>query len=29
VRCELFGSLGATGAGHATDQGVILGLFGT
>ncbi len=28
VRCELFGSLGATGAGHATDQGVILGLFG-
>lgn len=28
VYTELFGSLGATGHGHATDQGVILGLFG-
>lgn len=28
VRVELFGSLGATGRGHATDQGVILGLLG-
>lgn len=28
VRTDLFGSLGATGRGHATDLGVILGLFG-
>ncbi|RYY85496.1 MAG: L-serine ammonia-lyase, partial [Comamonadaceae bacterium] len=28
VHTELFGSLGATGHGHATDQGVILGLLG-
>ncbi|RUR66584.1 L-serine ammonia-lyase [Variovorax guangxiensis] len=28
LRIDLFGSLGATGHGHATDQGVILGLFG-
>ncbi|MFT3776827.1 MAG: L-serine ammonia-lyase [Ottowia sp.] len=28
VRVELFGSLGATGRGHATDQGVLLGLMG-
>lgn len=28
LRVDLFGSLGATGHGHATDQGVILGLFG-
>jgi L-serine dehydratase len=28
VRVKLFGSLGATGRGHATDTGVILGLVG-
>lgn len=28
VRCELFGSLGATGRGHGTDKAVILGLEG-
>lgn len=28
VRIDLYGSLGATGRGHATDLGVILGLFG-
>ncbi len=28
VQVELFGSLGATGRGHATDQGVMLGLLG-
>ncbi|MES2090409.1 MAG: L-serine ammonia-lyase [Pseudomonadota bacterium] len=28
VRCELFGSLGATGRGHATDKAVMLGLMG-
>ncbi|MFT4240659.1 MAG: L-serine ammonia-lyase [Acidovorax sp.] len=28
VHTDLFGSLGATGHGHATDQGVILGLMG-
>jgi L-serine dehydratase len=28
VRVKLFGSLGATGRGHATDTGVILGLTG-
>ncbi|MGO4395445.1 L-serine ammonia-lyase [Variovorax sp. M-6] len=28
VRVDLHGSLGATGRGHATDVGVILGLFG-
>jgi L-serine dehydratase len=28
VRVKLFGSLGATGKGHATDTGVILGLSG-
>jgi L-serine dehydratase len=28
VRTELYGSLGATGRGHATDLGVILGLLG-
>ncbi|MBS0531250.1 MAG: L-serine ammonia-lyase [Proteobacteria bacterium] len=28
VRVELYGSLGATGRGHATDLGVILGLYG-
>ncbi len=28
VRCELFGSLGATGKGHATDQAILLGLSG-
>ena len=28
VQVELFGSLGATGRGHATDQGVLLGLMG-
>ncbi len=27
LHVDLFGSLGATGHGHATDQGVILGLF--
>ncbi|GJL81272.1 MAG: L-serine dehydratase [marine bacterium B5-7] len=28
VRCELFGSLGATGRGHGSDKAVILGLMG-
>ena len=28
IRCELFGSLGATGRGHGTDKAVILGLEG-
>lgn len=28
LRIDLYGSLGATGRGHATDQGVILGLLG-
>lgn len=28
VRIELYGSLGATGKGHGTDKGVILGLLG-
>lgn len=28
VRCDLFGSLGLTGVGHATDRAVILGLAG-
>ena len=28
VRVELFGSLGATGKGHGTDRGVLLGLMG-
>ncbi len=28
VRCELYGSLGATGRGHGTDKAVILGLLG-
>ncbi|MFT4190195.1 MAG: L-serine ammonia-lyase, partial [Comamonas sp.] len=28
MQVELFGSLGATGRGHATDQGVLLGLLG-
>jgi L-serine dehydratase len=28
LHVDLFGSLGATGHGHATDQGVILGLLG-
>ncbi|MEJ2895630.1 L-serine ammonia-lyase [Bordetella avium] len=28
VRCELYGSLGATGKGHGTDKGVMLGLMG-
>ncbi|WP_194726246.1 L-serine ammonia-lyase [Noviherbaspirillum malthae] len=28
VRVELYGSLGATGKGHGTDKGVILGLYG-
>ncbi|KAI3594197.1 L-serine dehydratase, beta subunit [Cupriavidus sp. U2] len=28
VRAELYGSLGATGKGHGTDKGVILGLMG-
>ncbi|MCO5130143.1 MAG: L-serine ammonia-lyase [Xanthobacteraceae bacterium] len=28
VKVDLYGSLGATGRGHATDLGVILGLFG-
>ncbi|RZT28858.1 L-serine ammonia-lyase [Cupriavidus agavae] len=28
VRCELFGSLAATGKGHATDQAILLGLSG-
>ena len=28
VRCELFGSLGATGKGHGSDKAVLLGLLG-
>src|SRR5246127_5426852 len=28
VKCELYGSLGATGKGHGTDRGVMLGLLG-
>ncbi|MBX4377647.1 L-serine ammonia-lyase, partial [Mycobacterium tuberculosis] len=28
VKAELYGSLGATGKGHGTDRGVILGLMG-
>ena len=28
VRCELYGSLGATGKGHGTDKAVLLGLEG-
>src|SRR5687767_10573494 len=28
VRAELYGSLGATGKGHGTDKGIILGLMG-
>lgn len=28
LRCELYGSLGATGKGHGTDKGVMLGLMG-
>lgn len=28
IRVELFGSLGATGRGHATDRAVVLGLMG-
>ncbi|HTH13969.1 MAG TPA: serine dehydratase beta chain, partial [Spirochaetia bacterium] len=28
VTCDLFGSLGATGRGHATDRAVVLGLAG-
>ncbi|MBS0302195.1 MAG: L-serine ammonia-lyase [Proteobacteria bacterium] len=28
VRCQLFGSLGATGRGHASDRAVLLGLAG-
>lgn len=28
VRCELFGSLGATGRGHGSDKAVLLGLMG-
>ena len=28
VRCELFGSLGATGRGHGTDKAIILGFEG-
>lgn len=28
VKCELFGSLGATGRGHGTDRAVLLGLEG-
>lgn len=28
VRCELFGSLAATGVGHGTDRAVLLGLMG-
>ncbi|MFG5776556.1 L-serine ammonia-lyase [Comamonas sp. J-3] len=28
LRCQLFGSLGATGRGHASDRAVILGLAG-
>src|SRR5262245_17514408 len=28
VKSELYGSLGATGKGHGTDKGVVLGLMG-
>ena len=28
VKCELYGSLGATGKGHGSDQAVMLGLLG-
>src|SRR5258706_13528532 len=28
IRCELFGSLGATGKGHGSDKAVLLGLLG-
>ena len=28
VRCELYGSLGATGKGHGSDKAVLLGLLG-
>ncbi len=28
VKCELYGSLGATGKGHGTDRGIMLGLMG-
>ena len=28
MRCELYGSLGATGKGHGSDKGVLLGLAG-
>ena len=28
VRCDLYGSLGATGRGHGTDSAVVLGLLG-
>src|SRR5881398_3325917 len=28
VKVELYGSLGATGKGHGTDKGVMLGLMG-
>ncbi|MDN5569823.1 MAG: L-serine ammonia-lyase [Propionibacteriaceae bacterium] len=28
VRCQLYGSLGATGRGHGTDRAIILGLLG-
>ncbi|WP_376303374.1 serine dehydratase beta chain, partial [Streptomyces sp. NPDC056045] len=28
IRAELYGSLGATGKGHGTDKGVMLGLMG-
>ena len=28
LRCELYGSFGATGRGHGTDKAVILGLMG-
>ena len=28
LRCELYGSLGATGKGHGSDKAVLLGLMG-
>ncbi len=28
IRCDLYGSLGATGRGHGTDKAIILGLLG-
>ncbi|HET8693436.1 MAG TPA: L-serine ammonia-lyase [Aquabacterium sp.] len=28
IRCELYGSLGATGRGHGTDKAILLGLMG-